>query len=175
MRQNFHRYKTIKMSVLNSKPGYELYLQIDDVNLSVHRYYDYVDSNVLPDNAGIDLLTAETWCGTLGDNAHLLNLGVRAMLVKSSTGEPVHFWLVPRSSLYKTGHIMANSIGVIDSSYRGVLRAPVVRTGENAPGFLANDRHFQIVAPDMGHIHTIHRVTSLPQTLRGDGGFGSTG
>lgn len=71
--------------------------------------------------------------------------------------------------------MMANSVGVIDSSYRGILKAPVVRTSENAPGFLKNDRHFQIVAPNMGHIHTIHRVSSLPQTLRGNGGFGSTG
>jgi dUTP pyrophosphatase len=89
--------------------------------------------------------------------------------------EDSHFTLEPRSSIYKTGFMMANGRGIIDSSYRGVLKAPVIRTAENAPGFLTNDRHFQIVAPDMGHIHTIHRVSSLPQTLRGDGGFGSTG
>ena len=30
-----------------------------------------------------------------------------------------HFWLAPRSSIYKSGLLMANSIGVIDKSYRG--------------------------------------------------------
>ena len=163
------------MSSPNVRSGYELYLVVDDADLAVHRHYDYADCAVAADNAGVDLLTAETWLGTLAQPAHLLNLGVRAMLVKSSTQQPVHYWLLPRSSIYKTGHMMANSVGVIDSSYRGVLKAPVIRTVENAPGFLTNDRHFQIVAPDMGHIHTIHRVASLPQTLRGDGGFGSTG
>ena len=97
------------------------------------------------------------------------------MLVNIVTKEPVHYWLLPRSSIYKTGYMMANSVGVIDSSYRGILCAPVISTMPDAPGFVRGERHFQIVAPDMGHIHTIHRVASLPQTLRGDGGFGSTG
>jgi dUTPase len=163
------------MSSPNLRSGYELYLVIDDADLAVQRNYDYADCALSADNAGVDLLTAETWLGTLAETAHLLNLGVRAMLVKSSTLEPVHYLLLPRSSIYKTGHMMANSVGVIDSSYRGVLKAPVIRTAENAPGFLKYDRHFQIVAPDMGHIHTIHRVSSLSQTLRGNGGFGSTG
>jgi dUTP pyrophosphatase len=89
-------------------------------------------------------------------------------------GEPSHFWLAPRSSIYKTGYMMANSLGVIDSSYRGTLKAPVV-AGAFGPGFKAGDRHFQILAPDMGWISEVRLVSSLPETLRGEGGFGSTG
>jgi len=158
--------------------GYTLYLQIDNIDLSVHRYYDfttkYIDSS---ENAGYDLLTGETWCGNVGEKAHLLDLGVRAMLIDNSTKKPVHYWLLPRSSVFKTGHMMANSVGVIDSSYRGVLRAPVIRTvvDETTPGFLKYDRHFQIVAPNMGNINAVIRVSSLPSSERGDGGFGSTG
>ena len=36
-------------------------------------------------------------------------------------------------------------------------------------------RLFQIVAPDLGHIKEILLVESLPETARGEGGFGSTG
>ncbi len=36
-------------------------------------------------------------------------------------------------------------------------------------------RLFQIVAPDMGWIKEVRIVTSLPETKRGEGGFGSTG
>jgi len=127
------------------------------------------------ENAGADIVTAETWCGKVGEPAHLLDLGLRAMLVDSDTKEPVHYWLVPRSSIYKTGHMMANSIGVIDSSYRGVLKAPVIATVDSAKGFVAGDKHFQIVAPNMRPIVQVIIVDELPATQRGEGGFGSTG
>jgi dUTP pyrophosphatase len=85
-----------------------------------------------------------------------------------------HFWLMPRSSIYKSGLMMANSVGVIDKSYRGELKAPVwSMTGESAVS--RGDRLFQIVAPDMGWIRTVRLVDSLPNTDRGAGGFGSTG
>ena len=46
---------------------------------------------------------------------------------------------------------MANSVGVIDKSYRGELKAPVwSMTGKSE--VTAGDRLFQIVAPDMGWI-----------------------
>ena len=85
-----------------------------------------------------------------------------------------HFWLLPRSSIYKTGLMMANSVGVIDKSYRGELKAPVwSMTGDSNIG--KGDRLFQIVAPDMGWIRHVRIVESMPETQRGTGGFGSTG
>jgi dUTPase len=85
-----------------------------------------------------------------------------------------HFLLLPRSSIYKSGLLMANSMGVIDKSYRGELKAPVwSMTGSSE--VQKGDRLFQIVAPDMGWIRNIRLVDSLPDTERGAGGFGSTG
>jgi dUTP pyrophosphatase len=126
------------------------------------------------ENAGFDLFTAESWIGV---EPHLLDLGVKAMMTRIDTGEPVHYWLAPRSSIYKTGYIMANSLGVIDRTYRGVLKAPVIPAAERGwvKGFVAGERHFQIMAPDMGWIYEVEVVTSLPETVRGEGGFGSTG
>lgn len=85
-----------------------------------------------------------------------------------------HFWLMPRSSIYKTGLMMANSTGVIDKSYRGELKAPVWSMTANS-NVARGDRLFQIVAPDMGWIRNIRIVNSMPSTERGAGGFGSTG
>ncbi len=138
-------------------------------------HYNY--SVVAPDpgNAGFDLASVEDWRAAAGEPAHLLDLGVKAMLVDIETRKPVHFWLLPRSSIYKTGHMMANSVGVIDASYRGTLKAPVVATAANAVGFKRGERYFQIVAPDMKQIHVVRAVGSLPETARGEGGFGSTG
>jgi dUTPase len=85
-----------------------------------------------------------------------------------------HFWLLPRSSIYKTALIMANSAGVIDKSYRGELKAPVWSLTGNS-NISRGDRLFQIVAPDMGWIRNVRIVDSMSLTERGTGGFGSTG
>ena len=153
---------------------YTLYLVPEAGDESVMNYYRDLESKPLSnENAGVDLLTCETWGST---DPHLLNLGVRAMLVESQSRDPVHYWLLPRSSIYKTGYSMANSVGVIDRSYRGVLKAPVVLTGAGVvPGLKYGDRHFQIVAPDMGHIEQVVIAMALPETERGEGGFGSSG
>lgn len=142
--------------------------------LNMHPRYNFTISQYENLNAGFDLVTAEDFVGAPGQ-PYLLNLGVKAMMVTNATHEPVHYWLAPRSSIYKTGHIMANSLGVIDNTYRGLLKAPVVALTAGASGFKAGDRHFQIIAPDMGWISEVQRVHSLPETDRGEGGFGSTG
>jgi dUTP pyrophosphatase len=85
-----------------------------------------------------------------------------------------HFWLMPRSSIYKSGLLMANSTGVIDKSYRGELKAPVWSMTANSQ-VARGDRLFQIVAPDMGWIRNVNIVDSMNTTDRGEGGFGSSG
>jgi dUTP pyrophosphatase len=150
---------------------YTLYLVVDD-SMKAHPLYQFKEKSFpTNENAGFDLVTAENWVG----ETHLLDLGVKAMMKRSGTDETVHYWLAPRSSIYKTGYIMGNSLGVIDRSYRGTLKAPVVRISEPAKGFMAGDRHFQVMAPDLGWIDTVRIVDSLPDTARGEGGFGSTG
>lgn len=133
-------------------------------------------------NAGFDLHTSE--------NVHVsqvpgfIPFGIAARLLKVEqmpnglSNECVktdsHFMLIPRSSIYKTGLVMANSLGVIDKSYRGELKAPVwSMTGDSNVAY--GDRLFQIAAPDMGWIRHVFVVDSLPETDRGAGGFGSTG
>jgi dUTPase len=141
---------------------------------NIVQYYNEIAALPRSDeNAGVDLITCESWGGI---EPHLLDLGVRAMLVDSATKQPVHYWLLPRSSIYKTGYFMANSVGVIDKTYRGILKAPVLTGGlMSMPGLLYGHRHFQIVAPDMGHIERVVLSSELPETARGHGGFGSTG
>jgi dUTP pyrophosphatase len=146
---------------------YTLYLVVEDVNSPYKN-----NAELSADNAGFDLFTAETMTTSA---SHLLNLGVRAMMVDQSTGNAVHYYLYPRSSIYKTGYLMANSVGIIDKTYRGILKAPVVRVLSDAKGFSMGERHFQIVAPNMGHIREVALVDALPESLRGEGGFGSTG
>ena len=154
--------------------GYVLFV-VHEENAKDIKEYNFTFSAPNTDNAGVDLCAVEDWKGAFGGDPHLLDLGVRAMLVNIETGRPVHYWLLPRSSIYKTGHMMANSVGVIDASYRGVLKAPVIAVKQDAAGFQRGNRYFQIVAPDMGPIHVVRSVKYLSASERGEGGFGSTG
>jgi len=127
------------------------------------------------ENAGFDLISTES---SAGRHSYLSDLGVRAAMTLGDSLTPettVHYRLVPRSSIYKTGYMMANSEGIIDRSYRGVLKAPLVSVGQQPVGLCSGDRHVQIVAPDLGWISCVRIVESLPVSRRGEGGFGSTG
>lgn len=128
-----------------------------------------------PDNAGYDLkivtaLTPKTL-------PYLVPLGVKARMIRMSgtLHEDCHFTLEPRSSIYKTCFMMANGRGIIDKTYRGQLMAPVITVGSSPVSLEAGTRLFQILAPDLGYIGEVAYVDSLPETVRGAGGFGSTG
>jgi dUTP pyrophosphatase len=166
----FHYANLIAEDEKVKKDHYKLWLLVE--GSSRESSATYTAGARTNENAGFDLITAEDWVGVPGE-PHLLELGVRAMMTRG--GEAVHYWLAPRSSIFKTGHIMANSLGVIDASYRGPLKAPVVALAEGAKGFKKGDRHFQIMAPDMGWISEVELCSALPETKRGAGGFGSSG
>ena len=159
-----------------SGPTYKLWLVLED-SAEAGAPFDFTVKGRSNENAGVDLYAAEDFTG---EGPGLLSLGVRAMMTRQDTGEGVHYWLAPRSSIYKTGYMMANSLGVIDKSYRGVLKAPVIRVGAPAAWptsmqLRKGERYFQILAPYMGWIKEVEIVRELPATERGDGGFGSTG
>jgi hypothetical protein len=83
------------------------------------------------------------------------------------------FWLLPRSSISKSGLRLANSVGLIDAGYRGPIKAAC----DGVAAVEANTRLFQLAAPDLLPWDEVRVVTEIPggATLRGVGGFGSTG
>jgi dUTPase len=148
-----------------------------------HTWYPIATYNRSEENAGFDLFSAGN-VSIGAQSVEFIPFGITARLIKV---EPMpnggsnewmrtdsHFFLMPRSSIYKSGLIMANSAGVIDKSYRGELKAPVWSiTGQSS--VQEGERWFQIVAPDMGWIRHVKLVDQLPDTSRGAGGFGSSG
>jgi len=167
------------------EPKYTLWLVIENDELKKNPYFNFKEK-LFPENAnaGFDLISTDSsFDKSVGHrNLYLSDLGVRAVMTRGDILDPeatVHYRLVPRSSIYKSGYMMANSEGIIDRTYRGVLKAPVVFVGDTCstdnPGMTAGNRYFQIVAPDLGWIHAVRIVDTLPSTERGAGGFGSTG
>ena len=78
----------------------------------------------------------------------------------------------PRSSIRKTDLVLSNSVGVIDSGYRGEIQATFKRIGLNK--YEIGDRGAQIIIIPHPPIE-FKEVDELTNTERGEGGFGSTG
>ena len=85
-----------------------------------------------------------------------------------------YFDLVPRSSLSKTDYMLANSVGVIDRSYVGEIIVPLRRMNQNPKPLELPARYVQIIPRPIIH-GSILEVDTLEDTLRGEGGFGSSG
>jgi len=81
--------------------------------------------------------------------------------------------LFPRSSVSKTTLNLANSVGVIDSGYRGSIMLKF-RYLEEGDVYEVGDRVAQLVIMKLPFV-TITEVTELSSSERGEGGFGSTG
>jgi len=81
----------------------------------------------------------------------------------------------PRSSIRKYELALSNSVGVIDSGYRGELQATFKKTnGLDSLAYKVGDRIAQIMIIPHPPIE-FKEVDDLSETERGDGGFGSTG
>jgi dUTP pyrophosphatase len=81
----------------------------------------------------------------------------------------------PRSGFStKNKIIMPNSPGTIDSDYRGEILIPLLNLGSSAYSLEPGTRIAQIVFQRV-EILKREEVSKLDSTLRGDGGFGSTG
>ncbi len=81
----------------------------------------------------------------------------------------------PRSGLAAKSNLsVLNTPGTIDSDYRGELKVILFNHGTNE--FIVNngDRIAQMVLMPILKIE-FEEVSSLPETVRGSGGFGSTG
>ncbi len=117
-------------------------------------------------DSGYDLTILEL-VKTVGD-VRFYETGIK---VKPNFG--IYFDLVPRSSLSKTGYILANSVGIIDRTYTDSIKVALRKIDSKAPDIELPMRLVQLVPR-----HIIHadwtELPDLDDTDRGAGGFGST-
>lgn len=85
-----------------------------------------------------------------------------------------YFDLVPRSSISKTGYMLANGIGVIDRTYTGSIKVPLIKVDKSQPDIELPSKLVQIIPRPIIHCQAV-LVDELEETERGEGGFGSTG
>ncbi len=81
----------------------------------------------------------------------------------------------PRSGLsVKHGITLINCVGTVDEDYRGEVCVPVVNLSDETYTIQPQERIAQMVIAKVEQAQ-IEVVTELSDTLRGVGGFGSTG
>jgi len=82
----------------------------------------------------------------------------------------------PRSGLaVKHGVSIVNTPGTVDAGYRGELQVILINTDpREAVSFKRGDRIAQLVFQKVERAQ-FEEVSELPESMRGDGGFGSTG
>lgn len=85
-----------------------------------------------------------------------------------------YFDLVPRSSIIKSGYILANSVGIIDQEYRGEIFVPLIKIDPDAADLELPCRLVQLI-PRKFYNMNVEEVSTLDITVRNEGGFGSTG
>ena len=81
----------------------------------------------------------------------------------------------PRSGLAaKRGISVLNTPGTIDSDYRGEIKVILINLGKEIFEINKNDRIAQMIVCPVIKVE-LEEVENLPKTVRGVGGFGSTG
>ena len=81
----------------------------------------------------------------------------------------------PRSGLaVKHGVTVLNAPGTIDSDYRGEIKVPLINHGEDDFVITRGDRIAQMVIAPVTMAELVE-VSALGETVRGAGGFGSSG
>lgn len=83
-------------------------------------------------------------------------------------------FLFPRSSISKTDHFLRNSVGVIDSGYRGEIKLRMSIPALGSREYRLGDKVGQLIIMKLPWVD-IEEVEELSDSDRGDGGFGSTG
>ena len=137
-------------------------IQLDDPQCEPYREHKW--------DAGVDLRSNMDDITLEPGEQVKVHTGVRAEIPARYMG-----LIVPRSGLGSKYRMqLANTVGVIDATYRGELMVNVYNNGDQNIYINKYDRFCQlIIVPVLNATYRI--VSQLSDTKRGTGGFGSTG
>lgn len=160
-----------------------LLLWVDSNDPELRKYYqeriDKHNENVLNDpysNSGFDIATSCSHTLAPSIASYKIDFKVKALMGESKD-EAIGYYLYPRSSIAKTPLLLSNHVGIIDSGYRGYLIGAFRNLSNEAYSVEKHERMLQICHPTLKPflVHMVETDEELGNTLRGSGGFGSTG
>ena len=122
-----------------------------------------------PGDAGADLFSMEEVTIPPGERREV-GTGVALAIPWGHAG-----FVQPRSGLaFKHGIMVINSPGLIDAGYRGEVRVSLYNSGKEPFVVGVGERIAQLVIQKFEDAEFV-ATDDLPQTVRGEGGFGSSG
>ncbi len=123
--------------------------------------------------AGLDLIAAVPQDAPL-----TLSPGARALVptgIAIALPDGHEAQVRPRSGLAaKHGLTVLNAPGTIDADYRGEVQVLLINLGSEAVNVTRGMRVAQLVVASVAHAQ-LRELPALDATMRGEGGFGSTG
>ena len=121
-------------------------------------------------SSGMDLMAnVEQTVKILPGEKKIISTGIMVAIP-----EQYEIQIRPRSGLAaKNGISILNTPGTIDSDYRGEIKVILINLGKDIFQINKNDRIAQMIVCPIIKVE-LKEVESLPETLRGEGGFGST-
>lgn len=143
-----------------------------DVKILDARMRDQLPQYATPGAAGLDLRACT-------DAPIVLNPGETQLI---PTGLAIHIadpgyaaMILPRSGLgHKHGIVLGNLVGLIDSDYQGPLMVSCWNRGQTAFTLTPMERLAQLIIVPVVQAE-FHLVEDFAASMRGEGGFGSTG
>jgi len=121
-------------------------------------------------SSGMDLMAnVEQTVKILPGEKKMISTGIMVAIP-----EQYEIQIRPRSGLAaKNGISVLNTPGTIDSDYRGEIKIILINLGKDIFQINKNDRIAQMIVCPIIKVE-LKEVESLPETARGEGGFGST-
>ena len=121
-------------------------------------------------SSGMDLMAnVEQTVKILPGEKKIISTGIMVAIP-----EQYEIQIRPRSGLAaKNGISVLNTPGTIDADYRGEIKVILINLGKDIFQINKNDRIAQMIVCPIIKVE-LKEVESLPETARGEGGFGST-
>ena len=147
-------------------------MTVIDVKVLDERMAEWLPAYATPGSAGLDLRACiDAPLRLAAGQAELIPTGLSIHI-----GDPgLAAMLLPRSGLgHRHGIVLGNLVGLIDSDYQGPLMVSCWNRGVGAFTIAPMERIAQMVIVPVVQA-AFRRVEDFETSVRGDGGFGSTG
>jgi dUTP pyrophosphatase len=155
------RIKKIEQGVLKRKSPSQIVLKVKKLNNDA-----VLPTRATPGSVGYDLVAISDHLVAKGQRV-LIKLGIAIVLPDGCSGK-----ICPKSGLALKGVDIGG--GVIDTDYRGEVGVILINNG-NGPLDVARGMKIAQLVLEKVITPEVQEVSELDETLRGSGGFGSTG
>jgi deoxyuridine 5'-triphosphate nucleotidohydrolase len=156
----YNKYNELTIHFNNYNPTLKVYKTDENA---------VIPSKAFEDDAGYDLTIIKK-IKDFNSKTSLYDTGIKIEIEEGYYTE-----IVPRSSISKSGYMLANSIGIIDNNYRGNLMIALTKICDYTPEIELPFKCCQLIIRKQISANLVEvKSDDFTETERNEGGFGST-